>query len=275
MESELVLRLSWFLGVFAAMALWEILGPSRALIVSKALRWQRNVALTVIDAAVVRVVLPAGAVGTAWLAAERGWGALLLIDLPAGVEWALTILALDAAVYLQHVLFHALPVLWRLHRVHHADVDVDVTTGLRFHPIEILISMVFKMAVVAALGAPVSAVVVFEVLLNATSLFNHANVRIPPGLDRWLRLLIVTPDMHRIHHSVDVAESNRNFGFNLPWWDRLLGTYLAEPAEGRQQMRLGLADVGRRERQTLVWLLTVPFRAVRQQENEREPVDPE
>ena len=193
-----------------------------------------------VDTLLVRILFPTTAVGLALLAEARGFGLFNVVALPAWVAVVASVVILDLAIYLQHVLFHAVPALWRLHRMHHADLEFDVTTGLRFHPIEILLSMLIKFAVVAALGAPALAVLIFEVLLNATSMFNHGNVRIPAGLDRVLRWLVVTPDMHRVHHSILSRETNSNFGFNLPWWDRLFGTYRAQPAAGHEAMTIGI-----------------------------------
>lgn len=188
----------------------------------------------------IRLMLPAAAVGAAMTAEARDWGILGLVDLPPWVEIVIALVLLDLAIYAQHVLFHAVPGLWRLHRVHHADLEFDVTTGLRFHPIEIAASMLIKLAAVVAIGAPALGVLIFEVILNATAMFSHSNVGLPPGIDRVLRRVIVTPDMHRVHHSIAVRETNSNFGFNLPWWDRLFGTYRAQPAAGHEAMTIGL-----------------------------------
>jgi sterol desaturase/sphingolipid hydroxylase (fatty acid hydroxylase superfamily) len=208
----------------------------------------------------VRILFPAGAVGLALLAEAKGWGLLKVWQVPGWVAVAVSVVALDLAIYLQHVMFHAVPALWRLHRMHHADQDFDVTTGARFHPVEIVLSMVLKLAVVAALGAPAVAVLVFEVLLNATAMFNHSNVRLPPALDRLVRWLIVTPDMHRVHHSVLETETNSNFGFNLPWWDRLFGTYRDQPEAGHEAMTIGVRQFRDAEEQRLDRMLTQPFR---------------
>jgi sterol desaturase/sphingolipid hydroxylase (fatty acid hydroxylase superfamily) len=215
--------------------------------------------MTTVNTVVLRVLFPAAAVGGAVLAEERGWGLLNAVQLPTAVSFIASVVALDLAVYLQHVMFHAVPALWRLHMVHHADLDFDVTTGLRFHPLEIVLSMVIKLAVIAALGPSPGAVVAFEVLLNATSMFNHGNVRLGARLDRALRWLVVTPDMHRVHHSVRPAETNSNFGFNLPWWDRLLGTYRDQPADGHEAMTIGLEQFQAPSRQSLWRLLALPF----------------
>ena len=209
------IRLGAFAGVFAAMALWELVAPRRRQAVGRLRRWPGNLGVVVLDTLLVRLIFPTAAVGVALVAEARGWGLLPALDAPSWLAIIIAVIALDLAIYLQHVLFHAVPVLWRLHRMHHADLDIDVTTGARFHPIEILLSMGIKLGVVAALGAPAVAVLIFEVLLNATSMFNHGNVRLPQRLDRVLRWLVVTPDMHRVHHSILPHETNSNFGFNL------------------------------------------------------------
>jgi sterol desaturase/sphingolipid hydroxylase (fatty acid hydroxylase superfamily) len=255
---EVAIRLSAFAVIFAGLAFWEILGPRRQPAVGRRLRWPSNLGIVVIDALAVRVLIPTAAVGAALFAAGHGWG--LLAGLRLSVGLLLGFLALDLVIYGQHVAFHKVPLLWRLHRMHHADLDVDVTTGLRFHPIEILISMLIKIAVVLALGIPVVAVILFEVVLNATSMFNHSNVMLWPRLDRLVRLLIVTPDMHRVHHSVLPHETDSNFGFNLPWWDWLFGTYRAEPEAGHPTMTLGLPIFRDPGELRLDRLLTQPFR---------------
>ncbi len=242
MDRVQAVRLVSFGVVFAVMALWEAVAPRRRLTVSKARRWFINLSIILLDNGVVLLLAPGAAVATAVAAQQAGWGLLNRYPLPAPAAVAVGVLALDLVIYLQHLMFHAVPLLWRLHMVHHADLDIDVTTGLRFHPLEIVISLGVKVAAVAALGPPVAAVVLFEVLLNATAMFNHGNVRLPEGLDRWLRLLVVTPDMHRVHHSVTIRETNSNFGFNFPWWDRIFGTYRAQPAAGHTRMTIGLSQ---------------------------------
>src|SRR5262245_6370141 len=228
------------MGIFALMALWELWAPRRHQAIGRLRRWPSNLGIVVLDTLLVRLAFPTAVVGVALLGESRGWGLLPALDVPPWLALAGAVIALDLAIYLQHVLFHAVPALWRLHRMHHADLEVDVTTGVRFHPLEILLSMVIKLGVVAALGAPPVAVLAFEVLLNATSMFNHANVRLPERLDRVLRWLVVTPDMHRVHHSIAPRETNSNFGFNLPWWDRMFGTYRPAPAAGHAGMTLGI-----------------------------------
>ena len=237
---EAAIRLGSFLGIFTLMALWEILAPRRKLTQPKAGRWLNNIGLIVLNTALLRVVFPAAAVGVAGYAELMQWGLFNLIEVHPAVALLVSVIVLDAAIYLQHVMFHALPVLWRLHRVHHADLDFDVTTGARFHPIEILLSMLIKFAVIVLLGPPLAAVVIFEVLLNAMSMFNHSNVRLPLALDSVLRRIIVTPDMHRVHHSHLADETNSNFGFNLSLWDRIFGTYRAQPAAGHTDMVIGI-----------------------------------
>lgn len=240
LANEPLIRISFFLGILVAMAAWEVAAPRRRREIPRLLRWTSNLGVVVVDTILVRLTFPIVAVGLALLAEERGWGLFNIFATPAWLAFLVSLLALDLAIYLQHVMFHAVPALWRLHRMHHADLEFDVTTGLRFHPAEILLSMGIKLAVVAALGPPAVAVLVFEVLLNATAMFNHSNIRIPLGLDRILRLIVVTPDMHRVHHSIHPSETNSNFGFNLPWWDRLLGTYRAQPREGHEGMTIGI-----------------------------------
>jgi sterol desaturase/sphingolipid hydroxylase (fatty acid hydroxylase superfamily) len=242
LQTEPGIRLGCFIGVFVAMAAWELLAPRRNLSVAKPLRWASNLGLVVVNSLLLRLVATLGAVGVAFFAEARGWGLFHNIAAPPWAAIAGSVVLLDLAIYLQHVMFHAVPLFWRLHMVHHADLDVDVTTGLRFHTVEILLSLGIKAGVVMLLGAPTAAVLIFEVLLNATSMFNHSNVRMPLGLDRLLRLLVVTPDMHRVHHSIHARETNSNFGFNLPWWDFLMGTYRSQPADGHTGMTIGLTQ---------------------------------
>lgn len=258
--NEATLRLGTFFGVFLAMAVWEAAAPRRARAFSRLTRWPSNLVIVALNTALVRLLLPTTAVGLALLGAGRGWGLLNNLPVPPWAAIVASVVLLDAAIYLQHVMFHAVPALWRLHRMHHADLDFDVTTGARFHPIEIILSMLIKFGVVAALGAAPLGVLIFEVVLNATSMFNHGNVRIPVPLDRVLRLLVVTPDMHRVHHSILVDETNSNFGFNLPWWDRLLGTYRAQPAAGHDGMTIGIEQFRASRELWLDRMLVQPFR---------------
>ena len=238
--NEPMVRTGFFLAVLAAMAAWEIVAPRRNQTVPRRVRWPGNLGIVALNTIALRLIFPITAVGLAAVAETRGWGLFNTMGVPAWLAVPASVILLDLAIYLQHVLSHAVPALWRLHRMHHADLEFDVTTGLRFHPVEILFSMGVKLAVVAALGPPAVAVLVFEVLLNATALFNHSNVRIPLGIDRAMRWIVVTPDMHRVHHSIHPNETNSNFGFNLPWWDRMLGTYLAQPREGHATMTIGI-----------------------------------
>ncbi|WNM63377.1 sterol desaturase family protein [Candidatus Nitrospira neomarina] len=259
MNSDIIIRLSAFIGIFAIMAVWEWLSPRRAWSASRSTRWGINLAMGVGNTVFIRMLTASGAVGAAVLAAQGEVGFFNQVDWPWWGEFTLVVILLDLVVYFQHVLMHAVPLLWRLHMVHHTDVDFDVTTGVRFHPLEILLSMVIKISAVLLLGASPGAVVAFEVLLNATSMFNHSNVRIPWTVDRLLRWFLVTPDMHRIHHSVIPWETNRNFGFNLPWWDRLLGTYWRDPIQGHKRMEIGLEEY--RDATQLTWwrLMALPF----------------
>ena len=255
---EALVRVGTFLGVLTALLLWEVFCPRRALVRPRQERWVTNLGLTLLNAVLVRVTVGGVAYTAAVFAADQGVGLLHWRPLPGWAAAAVTLLVLDCALYVQHVLFHAVPVLWRLHRMHHADLDVDATTGLRFHPLEILLSLGLKAAVVVLLGAVPWAVVAFEVLLNAASVFNHGNVALPERLDRWLRWIVVTPDMHRVHHSTRVVETNANFGFSVSWWDRLCGTYRAQPMLGQVGMDIGLSEY--RTPLNLGQLLLLPFR---------------
>lgn len=257
---EPLIRLAAFLGVFAAVALWEVFSPRRRPAFSRRSRWPHNLGLLLVDGLVVRLVAPGAVVAVAVAGEMQGRGVLNAVSLPAWIALPLAVVMLDLAIYFQHVMFHAVPALWRLHRVHHADLEFDVTTGTRFHPIEILLSVGIKCAVVAAIGAPAVAVLLFEVLLNATALFNHANASLPQPVERWLRWLVVTPDMHRVHHSVRYEESSSNFGFNLPWWDRAFGTYRAQPQAGHDAMTIGVDAFRSKEELRLDRLLLQPFR---------------
>ena len=257
---EPYIRLAAFAGIFATMAAWEVLAPCRRQDIGRQRRWPSNLGIVVLDTLLVRMVFPTTAVGVAMVVEGANWG---LLNGPGVSKWlaiVVAIVAFDLAIYGQHVLFHAVPVLWRLHRMHHADLDIDVTTGVRFHPVEIVLSMGIKLAAIGVLGAPALAVLIFEVLLNATSMFNHGNVRMPLGVDRVLRWLVVTPNMHHIHHSIVAQETHSNFGFNLPWWDRLFGTYRANPAAGHEAMTIGIDRFRDPEELRLDRMLTQPFR---------------
>ena len=257
--NEPIIRAAVFFGVLVLMMSLEALFPRRVRSLGRGKRWPSNIGIVVLDSLLVRALFPMAAVGVAAYGETQGWGLFQVLGLPVWAATVLTVLILDLTVYLQHVMFHAVPVLWRLHRMHHADLDIDVTTGARFHPIEIVLSMVLKMGVVAALGAPAVGVVIFEVLLNATAMFNHGNLRLPATVDRVLRLFVVTPDMHRVHHSNIPRETHSNFGFNLPWWDRLMGTYRDQPEAGHDGMTIGLDIFRAPEDSRLDRLLIQPF----------------
>lgn len=257
--TELAVRLGAFLSVFALMAAWELAAPARARRLSRATRWSANLGLVVVNSLLLRVALPTSAIALAAFAHDGGWGLLNRLPLPGWAAILLGVLLLDLAIYFQHVLFHAVPALARLHAVHHADPDFDLTTGIRFHPIEILLSALIKFAAVSALGAPVLAVLIFEVLLNGTAMFNHANVALPAWLEPWVRRVLVTPDMHRIHHSVIESERDSNYGFCLSVWDRLLGSYTPAP---RGELDIGLPDCrDPRAVATIRGVLELPFLA--------------
>ncbi|MFC1567574.1 sterol desaturase family protein [Pseudomonadota bacterium] len=258
MSDEAWIRFFLFVGVLAVMGVWEMLAPKRVLTQGYR-RWPGNLGIVVVNGVLVRLIFPAGAIGAALWAAEGGWGLLNLVELPGGVALLIAVVLLDLAIYLQHLLVHAVPVLWRLHMVHHADLDIDVTTGLRFHPLEIIFSMLLKIVVVVLLGAPAVAVLVFELTLNGMAMFNHSNVRLPKALDSVIRMLLVTPDMHRVHHSVIRYETNSNFGFNLSIWDRLFGTYTAQPQMGHRHMLIGLEQFQDAPAHRLAWMLRLPF----------------
>lgn len=260
-QSEALWRLSAFFGVFVVIALGECAAPRRVLALPRRARWPGNLGMVALNTVLVRALVPTALVGVALTAQAHGQGGLNIVTWPVWVEILVAVIVLDLVLYLQHVLFHAVPVLWRLHRMHHADVDFDVTTGVRFHPLEIGVSLAIKAAAVALLGASAAAVIVFEVLLSATSLFNHGNLRLPVRLDAWLRLVVVTPDMHRVHHSSQPRETNSNFGFNLPVWDRVLGTYRAQPEAGHAEMEIGLDTFREAGDSRLDRLLAQPFRA--------------
>jgi sterol desaturase/sphingolipid hydroxylase (fatty acid hydroxylase superfamily) len=269
LQNEGPIRLSIFLGVLAIMACWELAAPRRDLTLSKWRRWGGNLGIVVVNTMVMRLLFPILVVGAAVWAQQNGWGLFNLITLPGWVEVAAAAISLDLAIYWQHRLFHMIPLFWRLHRMHHADRDFDVTTALRFHPLEIVVSMVIKLTLVLILGPAALAVLIFEVLLNGTAMFNHANVHLPLGLDRWLRLVVVTPDMHRVHHSVENGEFNRNFGFNLPWWDRLFGSYKAQPERGHEEMEIGLHAYGGGVCANLLWMLVLPIKAIEDEPNDQ------
>lgn len=259
----LVLRLGAFLGALAVFACLEAVFPRRRRVMPRRVRWPGNIAVSAINQLVARLFLPMSIVAIAGYSEGNGWGLLNRVSLPGWLEIAIAIVVLDLSLYVQHILFHVVPVFWRFHRMHHADTDFDVTTGIRFHPLSILLSAFIKLAVVLLLGPPAIAVLIFEVLLNATSLFNHSNLRVPVAIERVLRCVVVTPDMHRVHHSVNPRETNSNYGFNFPWWDRWFGTYVAQPALGHEGMSIGLEQFRDQSEQRLEHMLTQPFRGAR------------
>jgi sterol desaturase/sphingolipid hydroxylase (fatty acid hydroxylase superfamily) len=260
MQGEASVRLGVFVGLLVLMALWEALAPRRADPPVRGRRWPANLAFAILGGLVARVAVPGGAAAFAVYAQGQGWGLIAISGLPAWGAFLAGLAALDLAIYFQHRVFHAVPALWALHRMHHSDTMFDTTTGVRFHPIEIGLSLAIKLTVIAATGAPPEAVFAFEVLLNASSLFNHANIRMPAALERAVRMVLVTPDMHRIHHSVRREETDSNFGFSVSWWDRLFGTYRAEPADGQLGLTIGLPAYRDAASQTLGRLLLQPFR---------------
>ena len=260
MYYETIIRLGFFIGIFLVIALWELIAPMRKLKISKKKRWLNNLVLVVLNTLVLRFIFPTTAVGVALLCNNYGLGILNVLDIPLWFKVVIAFLVLDFAIYTQHVLFHYLPLLWRFHKIHHIDLDYDVTTGLRFHPIEIVLSMLIKFAVICFIGAPVLAVVIFEVILNGLALFNHGNIRLFKRLDSFLRLFIVTPDVHRVHHSTVPSETNSNFGFNLIFWDKLLGTYKNQPKKGHILMDIGLEGYkDSNTTQRLKSMLKIPF----------------
>ena len=260
LQHEASIRLSCFAAVFVAMLLWELLAPRRRLSQPRTQRWSGNIALMILNSLLLRLAFPAAAVGVAYFVSQQGWGLFNLLDWPIWLEVLLAVLLLDLAIYFQHRLMHAIPVLWRLHRVHHADLDFDLTTAVRFHSIEILLSMVIKSLLILLLGPALLAVLIFEILLNGVSIFNHSNVSLPAGAESLVRKLVVTPDMHRVHHSNLPQETNSNFGFNLSVWDRLLKTYVAQPRDGHDGMTIGLDDFrDSRQVSRLVGMLKIPF----------------
>ena len=260
LANEITIRLVFFLGIFAAIAIWELRAPRRMLTVSKSLRWSSNLGLVAINTVLLRLIFPLAGAGMAAFCADNGWGLLNHFAVPWLIAVPLAVIAMDFVIWLQHVMVHAVPAFWRLHQVHHADLDYDLTTGARFHPVEILLSLLIKFATIVVLGAPVVAVIAFEIVLNGMAMFNHGNIGLPANLDRAMRWFFVTPDMHRVHHSIEVDETNSNFGFNLSWWDRLFGTYRDQPRAGQLGMTIGLRE--HREPQEVARLdgmLLMPF----------------
>lgn len=258
-EYEMMIRLFFFMGMLLIVGIWELIAPRRPLLFSRAVRWYSNLGLVLINSFVLRLLFPILATGLAILAQERSWGLFNNIQISNEFEVILSLLMMDCVIYLQHAMFHAIPLMWRFHRMHHADLDLDVTSGIRFHPIEIILSMWIKFAVILLVGPSIITVILFEVILNVTAMFNHGNIYIPVKLDRVLRWFVVTPDMHRVHHSVIAKETNTNFGFNFPWWDHIFGTYCDQPIKGHHDMTIGLRQFRCPANLHLHKLLTQPF----------------
>ena len=258
-EYESYIRLGSFLGIFVLLTIWEISSPKRKLLQLRRFRWFGNIGLIVISSVLIRFIIPTAAVGVALHVAQHQVGFLSHIDIPFIIKFFIAFILLDLSVYFQHVMFHALPMFWRFHRVHHSDLDCDITTGVRFHPFEMLLSILYKFLVIISIGAPVITVVIFEVVLNAASMFTHSNIKIPQSIERLLRLIVVTPDMHRIHHSINENETNSNFGFFISIWDRLFGTYIKDPQQGHENMQIGLEGFREPKWQNLRWLIYLPF----------------
>jgi sterol desaturase/sphingolipid hydroxylase (fatty acid hydroxylase superfamily) len=258
-SSETLVRLGFFAAIFFVMALSERIVPRRILLKSKMKRWISNLGIQIIDVVVLRLIFPVFPVGVAVICAQRGWGLLNYYQITPPLALIIGVPALDFVIYLQHRMFHVVPLFWRVHMVHHTDPDIDVTTAVRFHPVEIILSLLIKFTAVAAIGAPPLSVLIFEIMLNGAAMFNHGNVGIPLSIDRIIRMVLVTPDMHRVHHSVLVPETNSNYGFSFSWWDRLLGTYKAQPQEGHDKMKIGLNGYHDDRSLKLSALLMMPF----------------
>ena len=260
LNNETNLRMGVFFTILVVMMLAEALFPRKKRAMTRGHRWLTNLVLVVIDSLFVKLIFPIVAVGIAAFSVGKGWGLFNIVDLPVWLEITLAIIILDMMIYWQHVASHHIPFLWALHKVHHADRDFDVTTGSRFHPIEIGLSMGYKMILVILLGPAVLAVIIFEIILNGTAMFNHSNVKLPLTFDRILRRVIVTPDMHRVHHSIIMGETNSNYGFSLSIWDRLFGSYIAQPKLGHEGMTIGLEEYQNPGPASLAWSLSLPFK---------------
>jgi len=258
-QYESYIRLGAFLGLFILLMAWEIVSPKRKLLQLRRFRWFSNIGLIVTSSILIRFIIPTAAVGIAFQVEQDNLGFLNRLDLSAASQFIIAFILMDLAIYFQHVMFHALPMFWRFHRVHHSDLDCDISTGLRFHPFEMIISILFKFIVIVSIGAPVIAVICFEIILNAASMFTHSNIKLPSNLEKLVRWIVVTPDMHRIHHSVNENETNSNFGFFISVWDRLFATYINEPKEGQQNMEIGLHGFRQAKWQNLRWLIYLPF----------------
>ncbi len=258
-ENEAAIRLGVFAGVFALMALLEAAMPQKDRTQPRTTRWFTNIGVVVVDGLILSLLFPILAVGIADVATSNGWGLLAIVELPFWLEVLITTVLLDLAIYGQHMASHKVPILWKVHRMHHSDRDIDVTTGARFHPVEIVLSMLYKFVVIILLGAPALGVFIFEVLLNGSAMFNHSNWKMPLWLDKPVRLLFVTPDMHRVHHSIRENETDSNYGFNLSIWDRMFKTYIDQPKDGHDGMTIGLKPFQDDKPSNLVWILMLPF----------------
>ena len=260
LDYEVLIRLSAFSSIFVIMSILEVISPKRTLSINKSKRWINNIAIVIFNSIVIRIFFPTAAVGVAIWAQDQQFGLFYSLNIPYYLSIPLTIILLDLVIYFQHIMFHITPLFWRFHRVHHIDQDIDVTTGLRFHPFEIILSLLIKFFAIVLIGIPAISVVLFEVILNATSMFNHSNIHIGKTFDHWLRMILVTPDMHRVHHSTITKETNSNYGFNLSIWDRLFKTYRAQPKEGHQQMKIGLSQYrNKNQTQQILPMLWFPF----------------
>ena len=257
--TEPQIRLGIFIGLFLVLAMMEYLAPRRELEHVKAKRWFTNWLIVIIDSFILRLVFTGAAVGVSLWAEINGYGLFNHVSVPSIVSVIICFIVLDFAIWVSHLASHKIPILWTVHRMHHSDVDIDVSTAIRFHPIEIILSMIWKMVIVVILGAPAVSVLIFEIVLNGAAMFNHSNIKLPLGLDRILRLFIVTPDMHRVHHSIVHDETDSNYGFNLAMWDRLFGTYIDQPEAGHNGMKIGLREWQDERPTNLLWSLKVPF----------------
>lgn len=266
LNNETNFRLGVFLSILLLMMTMEALFPRKARVLGRRHRWFSNLLLIIIDGIFVRLLFPIVGVGMAAVSLEKGWGLFNYTEWPLWVEITLAITLLDVAIYWQHVASHHIPILWSLHKVHHVDRDIDVTTGSRFHPVEIALSMAYKICLVLLLGAPILAVIIFELILNGCAMFNHSNVKLPLRIDSKLRRFIVTPDMHRVHHSTMVSETNSNYGFSLSLWDRIFKTYIAQPSKGHKGMLIGLEEYQTSGPASLTWSLILPFKSVKKLE---------
>jgi sterol desaturase/sphingolipid hydroxylase (fatty acid hydroxylase superfamily) len=263
-DHQLIIRLSSFFGILLFMAIWEMIAPRRRLHTSKAFRWTNNLLLTTLNSIIARFLFPLSAAALAIVVEERGWGVMGYLRVSSFIAGLISIVFLDFIIYLQHFIFHKVTLFWYLHGMHHTDLDIDVTTGARFHPVEIVLSVLIKMGVILVIGVPAWSFIVFEVILNATSMFNHSNVFINTSIDKLLRIVLVTPDMHRVHHSVIIREHDSNFSFNFSWWDRFFGTYQSQPKEGHDNMVIGLANFRDLKGLSLPRLIALPFTSWRQ-----------